>query len=68
MINFIFYKGDDSQLKTQVKQLDRELRSGSYKTMIVSIVLKETKHINDLTNKISEIKSHRKEFWLNYFG
>ena len=34
---FYFYKGDDSQLKTQVKQLDRNVRSGSYKTMIVSI-------------------------------
>ena len=59
---FYFYKGDDSQLKTQVKQLDRDLRSGKYKTMIVAIILKETKHINDLTTKFQEFNLNEKNF------
>ena len=49
-------------MKTQVKQLDRELRSGGYKTMIVSIILKETKHINDLTNKFQKLNLTKKNF------
>ena len=59
---FYFYKGDDSQLETQVKQLDRDLRSGSYKTMVVSIILKETKHIKDLTNKFQNLNLIDKNF------
>lgn len=59
---FYFYKGDDSQLETQVKQLDRKLRSVSYQTMIVSIILKETKHIKDLTKKFQKFNLSEKDF------